>query len=56
MGRRRICSARANPRNLKGFLDAFKAVFGFIFNAFPAGGARSDGRNPPSLTAQEDFA
>jgi hypothetical protein len=40
--------ARVNPRNLKGFLDAFKAIL-----RLPAG---SDGPNAPSLTHCEDFA
>jgi hypothetical protein len=40
-------SARANPHNLKAFLDAFKA----IFKAIPEPGARPKGENPLSLTA-----
>ena len=45
-------SARANPHNLKAFLDAFKA----IFKAILVPGARAEGQNPPSLTHREEFA
>jgi len=40
--------ASANPRNLMGFLDAFKAIPRFSTN--------SPGGKAPSLTACEDFA
>jgi hypothetical protein len=40
--------ARANPRNLKGFLDAFKAVL------TPQAASRRP--DAPSLTHCEDFA
>jgi len=40
--------ARANPHNLKGFLDAFKAIL--------VPGHKSDGPTVPSLTHCEDFA
>jgi hypothetical protein len=40
--------ARANPRNLKGFLDAFKAIL--------TPPAAADGPTAPSLTQREDFA
>jgi len=45
---RRIWAPRANPRNLKGFFDAFKAVL-----RLRSGSGR---RNPLSLTHCEDFA
>jgi hypothetical protein len=41
-------NAQANPRNLKGFLDAFKAILRLR--------AASDGLVAPSLTHCEDFA
>jgi len=40
--------ARANPHNLKGFLDAFKAIL--------ASSAAADGPDAPSLTQCEEFA
>jgi hypothetical protein len=40
--------AHANPRNLKGFLDAFKAEV--------APGGRFGGVIPASLTPREEFA
>jgi hypothetical protein len=46
MGQAVPSKARAEPRNLKGFLDAFKAILTPI----------ADGRNAPSLTHREDFA
>ena len=48
----KFVDARANPHNLKAFLDAFKA----IFKAIPWPGARPKGENPPSLTHREQFA
>jgi hypothetical protein len=47
-GRRRKGRARANPRNLNGFLDAFKAEV--------APGGRFGGIIPASLTPREQFA
>jgi len=47
-GRRRYARARANPRNLKAFLDAFKAGM--------APGGRFGGVIPASLTHREEFA
>jgi hypothetical protein len=41
-------SSPVNPRNLKGFLDAFKAGM--------AAGGRFDGIIPASLTHREEFA
>jgi hypothetical protein len=40
--------AHANPRNLMGFLDAFKAILAFC--------TTSPGASSPSLTRCEDFA
>jgi hypothetical protein len=40
--------AGANPHNLKGFLDAFKAILALWTAA--------DGPNAPSLTQCEEFA
>jgi hypothetical protein len=40
--------ARANPHNLKGFLDAFKAIL--------AGAPRPIVQHAPSLTQCEEFA
>jgi len=40
--------ARANPHNLKGFLDAFKAILALSTAA--------DSPNAPSLTQCEEFA
>jgi hypothetical protein len=42
------CQARANPHNLKGFLDAFKAILALS--------AAADGPDRPSLTQCEEFA